>query len=102
MLKARAASVKQIILFAAIFAALQIVAVSHNTAYGDVGHTHDGTSCIFQITSDSAQDTKTTTGDNHSEIVFSIRYVHPQTLPSDQRSKSANCIRGPPSPPIIN
>ena len=42
MLKARAASVTQIILFAAIFAALQIVAVSHNTAHGDIGHTHDG------------------------------------------------------------
>lgn len=98
MLKARAASVTQIILFAAIFAALQIVAVSHNTAHGDIGHTHDGTSCIFQITSDSAQDTTTPAGENHSEVVFSIRYVRPQTLRSDQRDKSTNCIRGPPSP----
>jgi len=98
MLKARAASVTQIILFAAIFAALQIVAVSHNTAYGDIGHTHDGTSCIFQITSDSAQDTTTTAGDGHSEIVFQIRYTRPQTLPPGLRNKSANRIRGPPSP----
>ena len=98
MLKARAASVPQIILFAAIFIALQFVAVSHNTAYGDIGHTHDGTSCIFQITSDSSQDTTTRASVGHSEIVFSIRYVDPETHPRRQRNKSANCIRGPPSP----
>jgi hypothetical protein len=97
MLKARAASVTQIFLFAVIFAALQIVAVSHNTAYGDIGHTHDGTSCIFPVTSDSAQDTTTTAGNSLSETVFPIRYTHPQILPPDLRKKSANRIRGPPS-----
>jgi len=98
MLKAKESSVPQVILFAAIFVALQFVAVSHNTAYGDIGHSHDGTSCIFQITSDCAQDTTTRAGNSHSEIVFPIRYVGPKTLPSDQRNKFANCIRGPPSP----
>ncbi|MGB0574949.1 MAG: hypothetical protein ACPGPC_02165 [Alphaproteobacteria bacterium] len=96
MLKARAASVPQIILFAPIFIALQFVAVSHNTAYGDIGHTHDGTSCIFQITSDSAQDKTAGAGDSSSEVVFQIRYADSKTFSPSLRLKSANSIRGPP------
>ena len=71
----RDASVTQVIFFAAVFVALQIVAVNHNTAYGDVGHTHDDTSCVFQITSDSAQDTTTASDSNPSDVVFPINYA---------------------------
>jgi hypothetical protein len=96
MLKARAASVTQIILFAAIFAALQIVAVNHNTVYGDVGHTHDDTSCVFQITSDSAQDTTTASGNNPSDVVFPIHYVRLKLFRRFQPDDYANSIRAPP------
>jgi hypothetical protein len=97
MLKARAASVTQNILFAAIFAALQIVAVSHNTAHGDVGHAHEGTPCIFQIASDAAQDTTTARDGRPSYVVSPIRYTPLTTFRRDLRVDGANSIRGPPS-----
>jgi len=96
VLKARADSVTQITLFAAIFIALQIVAVSHNTAYGDLGHTHDGTACVFQVTSDAPQDTTTARDDRPSDVVFPIRYAPLKTFRRDPRDDWANSIRGPP------
>ena len=98
MIKVRAASVTQIILLAAIFAALQIVAASHNTAHGKVGHAHEGTPCIFQIASDAAQDTTTARDGRPIYVVSPIRYTPPRAFRRDRRDDGANSIRAPPFP----
>ncbi|NKB19203.1 MAG: hypothetical protein GKS01_01545 [Alphaproteobacteria bacterium] len=96
MLKTSSSSVRQIILLAVIFAAMQIMALTHNVAHGDIHHSHDGSPCVFQITSDFANDIATRDDLNVSETLHPVRYISRQTTPTTQRGICANTIRAPP------
>ncbi|MBK19252.1 MAG: hypothetical protein CMM52_10510 [Rhodospirillaceae bacterium] len=96
MLKAKPASVSQIVLFAAIIAALQIFALSHSAAHGDIDHSHDGVPCVFQTSSDSGQDVPARLGPRANGTVLPVRFLRQNTQQVIPESGVADGIRDPP------
>lgn len=96
MVKARNTSLSKIIFFAVLLAALQILAISHGAAHGDVNHSHDGTPCVFPLSSDSSQNVS---AESEIRIIgFAVirQGLRQQTLSPGLHSGHANGIRAPP------
>ncbi len=102
MVKAKTTSLSQIIIFVVVLTELQIMAVSHSAAHGDVNHSHDGISCVFQLTSDTTPSFTADSLDHAIDIDVLRQVLRHQNLVSNQHNRCANSIRAPPTFPTIS